>query len=50
MGSAVLTTGEAVDATETVEVDICEDTTFTTTTEVILDEPSNGIPYKETDE
>ena len=30
--------------TDTVEVDICEDTTFTTTTEVILDEPSNGIP------
>ena len=23
---------------------ICEETTFTTATEVILDEPSNGIP------
>ena len=50
MGSAELTPGEAVDVTETAEVDICENTTFTTTTEVILDEPSNSIPCTDTEE
>ena len=34
--------------TETAEVDICEDTIFTTRTEVILDEPSNVIPCTDT--
>ena len=36
--------------TETVEVDICEDTIFANTTEVIWDEPSNGIPCTDTSE
>ena len=36
--------------TETVEVKICEDITFTTTTEVIMDELSNGIPCTDTGE
>ena len=35
---------------ETVEVEICEDTTFTNTTSVILDEPSNGNPCTDTAE
>ena len=35
---------------ETVEVDTCEDTILTTTTEVILEEPSNGIPCTDTAE
>ena len=30
------------------ELDICEDTVLTTMTEVILDEPSNSIPCKDT--
>ena len=36
--------------TETVEVDICEKTTVTTTTKMILYEPYNGIPYTDTAE
>ena len=36
--------------TETVEVDICEDTIFATTTEVIMYEPSNCIPCTDTAE
>ena len=36
--------------TETVEVDICEDTIFATMTEVILDETSNVIPCTDTSE
>ena len=48
--STVLDTGEKVDVTDTVEVDICEDTIFTTTNEVILDKPSNSIPCTDTSE
>ena len=40
--------GYEVAAAETVEVDVCEDTTFTNTTEVIMDEPSNVIPCTDT--
>ena len=50
LGSTVSDPGEEVAVTETVEVDICEETTLTTTTEVIFDEHSNGIPCTDTSE
>ena len=39
LGSTLLDPGEKVDVTATVEVDICEENIFTTTTEVIMYEP-----------
>ena len=36
--------GQESDVTDTVDVDVCEDTNFTTTTDNIIDEHSNGIP------
>ena len=44
LGSKVLHPGEYVDVTETVEVEVCEYITFTTTNEVIMNEPSNVTP------
>ena len=35
--------------TETVEVDICEDTTFTTTANIIMYQPLNSISCIDTD-
>ena len=40
--------GEENAVAETVGVDMYEDTIFVTTTDVILDEPSNGIPCIDT--
>ena len=40
--------GEEVNVNDTMELDMCEDTIITTMTEVILDEPSNGIPCTHT--
>ena len=50
MESTVLDSGEAFAVTENMKVDICEDTTFTTMTELIMDEHSNGIPCTDTAE
>ena len=41
----VLDSGEEVYVTDTVEVEICEDTIFTNMTDLILGEPLNGIPF-----
>ena len=46
----MLAPGEEVAMNETVEVDICEDSTFTTPTKVILDETSNYTPYIDTEQ
>ena len=48
MVSTLLAPVEEVAVTDTLEVYICEDTILTTMTEVILGEPSNGIPCTDT--
>ena len=50
MGSTVLDPGEEVSVNDTVEVDICEYTTFSTTTDVISDKSSNCTPCIDTAE
>ena len=50
MVSSVLAPGEEVAVADTLKVDIREYNIFTNTTEVILYQPSNGIPCIDTAE